>query len=335
MRFDEFLKKYQKCEVEVVESTLLPNNPLVTVCVQTFNHENYIRQCLDNILNQKTNFSFEILIGEDRSSDRTREICLEYAHKHPSQVRLFLHQSENKITIDGRLTGRFNFIYNLFSSSGKYIALCEGDDYWTDPNKLQKQVDFLEANDGFSLCCNRCEVRNEDSGLVTTENDQLFANGDYQFELNSFLHPFAIYTNSVVFRNKYFFDNDFDVKAFKDIYLYARLLKIGKGICLNGFMGVYRKHEGGQWSLRSKTVALTENLRTATALLSEFNQSQVQYFFRRSFIDLFNEQIRTGDTRNALETWLKSASSCTTVFGLKDTIKFGLKLAFPGIKTAS
>src|SRR5690606_4409195 len=114
-------------------------NPVVSVCVQTYQHAPYIRECLDSILMQKTDFPFEILLGEDESSDGTREICIEYAEKFPDKIKLFLHRRENNIQIFGYPTGRFNFLTNLYSSNGKYIAICEGDDYWTDSDKLQKQ----------------------------------------------------------------------------------------------------------------------------------------------------------------------------------------------------
>jgi glycosyltransferase involved in cell wall biosynthesis len=121
--------------------------PIVSVCIQTYNHVNYIKQCLDSVLTQQTDFEFEILLGEDASTDGTRETCVKYAEKHPDKVRLFLHHRENNIKIGGNPTGRFNFIYNLSQARGKYIAVCEGDDYWTDPLKLQKQVDFLQVNE--------------------------------------------------------------------------------------------------------------------------------------------------------------------------------------------
>ncbi len=126
--------------------------PLVSVCVMTYQHVNFIKQCLDGILMQKTNFDYEILLGEDESTDGTRDICIEYAERYPEKIKLFLHKRENVIYINNRPTGRFNFVYNLINAKGKYIAMCEGDDYWTDPLKLQKQVDFLEARPDYSAC---------------------------------------------------------------------------------------------------------------------------------------------------------------------------------------
>src|SRR5690606_24131225 len=106
----------------------------------------------------QTTFPFEIILGEDESNDGTREICKQYAAQYPDKIKLFLRSRKDVIYINGNPTGRFNFIENLKACSGKYIALCEGDDYWTDPLKLQKQVDFLENNSDFALCFHMVEV---------------------------------------------------------------------------------------------------------------------------------------------------------------------------------
>ena len=153
------ITKLQKVPVEHYPNKV-PEKPLVSVCVQTYQHADFIKQCLDSILMQQTNFDFEILLGEDESTDGTKEICIEYAEKHPDKIRLFLHKRENVIHIGGHPTGRFNMLYNLNEARGKYIALCEGDDYWTDPLKLQKQVDFLEKNNAFDICACRTQVFN-------------------------------------------------------------------------------------------------------------------------------------------------------------------------------
>jgi glycosyltransferase involved in cell wall biosynthesis len=151
MDFVELKQKYQKVPVQHYPSRVL-ENPLISVCIQTYQHAAYIRECLDSVLMQKTSFSYEVLLGEDASTDGTREICIEYAERYPEKIRLFLHHRANNISVNGNPTGRFNFLYNLYSAQGEYIAICEGDDYWTDPLKLQKQVDFLEANSDCVSC---------------------------------------------------------------------------------------------------------------------------------------------------------------------------------------
>lgn len=146
----KFLEKYQN--VPVIEyKNNTSHNPLVSVLVQTYQQVNYIGQCLEGILMQETDFDIEILVGEDDSSDGTRDICIQYANKFPDKIKLFLHSRANNIKVYGNATGIFNFKYNAYHAQGKYIAICEGDDYWTDPLKLQKQVDFLENNSDYGM----------------------------------------------------------------------------------------------------------------------------------------------------------------------------------------
>jgi len=113
------------------------NSPLVSIICITYNHEPYIAEAIEGVLMQKCSFPIELVIGEDCSTDNTRKICEEYANK--SELIKLLPTETN-------LGMMPNFIRTLQSCTGKYIAMCEGDDYWTDPLKLQKQVDFLEAN---------------------------------------------------------------------------------------------------------------------------------------------------------------------------------------------
>ena len=153
------LYKNDRFESKNVEQEYLGNNkkvnqmePMVSVHVMTYNHVQYIEQCLDSILNQETTFPFEILLGEDESTDGTRELCKKIADENQGVIRLFLRSSEDKIFIDGTKTGKFNNAAGLIAARGKYIAMCEGDDYWTDPYKLQKQFDFLESQPECVLC---------------------------------------------------------------------------------------------------------------------------------------------------------------------------------------
>jgi len=112
--------------------------PMVSVFMMAYNHEKYISEAIEGVLMQKTNFDFEIVIGEDCSTDNTRQIILDYQQKYPGKFKLLLH--DKNIGASANQSAVFN------ACTGKYIALCEGDDYWTDPYKLQKQVDFFEAN---------------------------------------------------------------------------------------------------------------------------------------------------------------------------------------------
>src|SRR5690554_4624359 len=125
------------------------NNPLVSISCITYNHAPYIRQCLEGFLMQQCDFEYEILIHDDASTDGTSDIIREYQKKYPEIIKPII-QKENQWSQGVRgMMARFNFP----RAKGKYIALCEGDDYWTDPLKLQKQVDFLEKNPNYSLVC--------------------------------------------------------------------------------------------------------------------------------------------------------------------------------------
>ena len=119
-------------------------NPVVSICMITYNHEEFISEAIEGVLMQKTNFPLELIISEDCSTDKTREICIEYQQKYPEIIKLQLPE-KNLGMIQNSLS-------TLKACRGKYIALCEGDDYWTDPDKLQKQVDFLEVNKEYGMC---------------------------------------------------------------------------------------------------------------------------------------------------------------------------------------
>jgi len=130
----------------------LNGTPLVSVVVPTYQHAAYIEQCIQGILMQETTFPVEVLIGEDESTDGTREICQRLAEEHPERIRLFLRNRKDVLYIMGRPTGRGNFLALLGEANSKYVAICEGDDHWTDPLKLQKQVDAMEEDPGIAGC---------------------------------------------------------------------------------------------------------------------------------------------------------------------------------------
>ena len=158
MNFSEFKNRFLKEEIQEYPNTTDKMKPIVTVCIQTYNHEEYIEQCLDSVISQKTDFEYEISIGEDESSDATRAICKNYAKQYPEKIRLFLHNRKNNIKAGDDSTRLFPSLFNYYNTRGKFIAYCDGDDYWGDPQKLQKQVDFLESNPTYSMCFHRFNI---------------------------------------------------------------------------------------------------------------------------------------------------------------------------------
>lgn len=134
--------------------------PLVSIACITYNHEPYIRQCLDGFVMQKTNFQFEIVIHDDASTDNTKKIIQEYCQRYPGLFRP-IFQDINRYKEGKGILARFVFP----ECRGKYIAMCEGDDYWTDPLKLQKQVDFLEGNSEYVMTCSDALILSKDGEL--------------------------------------------------------------------------------------------------------------------------------------------------------------------------
>lgn len=133
------------------------NNPVVSVCCITYNHEKYINEAIDSFLMQETDFPFEIVIGEDCSTDNTRKIVEKYKEMYPNIIKLIV--SENNVGAQA------NFQRTNEACIGEYMALCEGDDYWTDKNKLQIQKDFLESNPEYIICYTDVEAFNE-NGII-------------------------------------------------------------------------------------------------------------------------------------------------------------------------
>jgi glycosyltransferase involved in cell wall biosynthesis len=239
--------------------------PVVSVTVATYQHANFIKECLEGILMQKTDFPFEVILGEDGSIDGTQEICKEYAEKYPDKIRLFirdrkLSQYHNS---KGEFVRRFNGMWNRMSARGKYIAPCEGDDYWTDPLKLQKQVDFLEANPEYNLCCHRYKIYDEITKKWDTDpSSSVFKDNNIEgitFDNDSnFSTTWFTQTMTIVFRkNAIDFSTLNKYKYVRDVHLYYHLLKAGKGYCMNFEGAVYRLHAGG---IYSKTTTLSKNI---------------------------------------------------------------------------
>src|SRR6185312_7655388 len=125
----------------------------VSVFMITYNHENYIRQAIESIVGQVAGVRFELVIGEDCSKDNTRAICAEYSVKYPDLVRL--------LPSDRNYGPMGNTVRTLAACTGEYVAMCEGDDYWIDNLKLQKQVDFLDSHPDYSMCFTDVELVSE------------------------------------------------------------------------------------------------------------------------------------------------------------------------------
>ena len=231
-------------------------NPLVSIACITYNHAPYIRQCLDGFIMQQTDFDFEIVIHDDASTDGTRDVILEYCSKYPKLFRPIL-QEQNRYKEGKGIFARFVFP----KCRGKYIAMCEGDDYWTDPLKLQKQVSLLEENINYSCSFHVCNIVNSLGDTMLEDYPQCYKFEDSLITLENFIGGSAIpQTLSVVFRPEVISTLPPSCRV-TDIVLFYYLLKMGNAICLAENMGVYRNHSAGEWSRLSYTQKIISTIK--------------------------------------------------------------------------
>lgn len=213
---------------------------------------------MDSIIQQKCDFKFDILIHDDASTDGTQDIIKEYQEKYPDIVKP-IFQSENQWSkgVKGIML-RFNFP----RSSSKYIALCEGDDYWTDPFKLKKQVDFLETNPQFSFNCGGYISENSKTFKRKTE---LFSGEGYpnnsakgfDIPMDLFFDNWVTKTLTVMLRRSCLNPNEMlQYKHLRDVHLIFTLLKSANGYYSKEILGVYNIHEGGIFSMVDEVVKL-------------------------------------------------------------------------------
>ncbi|WP_303312083.1 glycosyltransferase [Hymenobacter sp. BT730] len=213
------------------------STPLVSVMVVTYNHEKYVAQALDSILAQNVNFSIEIVIADDCSIDQTPTILTDYLQKHPEVIRL--------LSNDTNLGVSRNFERAMKASHGKYVAIIEGDDYWTSMHKLQKQVDFMEANPEFTMCFHNAEVVYEND--PARQAHLMNQNEKPEYSLNDITSGWFIATASVMYRNGVLptLPSWVHKSVVVDLPLFALLATKGRIGYLSDLMSVYRVHSNG------------------------------------------------------------------------------------------
>lgn len=207
---------------------------LSIVCV-SYNQENYIKQAIEGFLTQQTKFDFEIIISDDASNDSTPSIITKFAKENPHIIRHVLRKQNLGI--------QKNFAETLRLARGKYIAICEGDDFWTDVNKLQKQVDFLESHPKYGLCFHPVRVFFENE----EEKDSVFPTRSENFSTRDLLSENFIQTNSVVYRRQKDYSNLATNVMPYDWYLHLYHTQFGKIGFINEIMASYRRHNDGAW----------------------------------------------------------------------------------------
>lgn len=243
--------------IETSDPGKLCKNPIVSVHMITYNHEPYIRQAIEGVMMQKTDFEFELVIGEDCSQDKTREICFEYQKKFPDKIRiLWWHENVSKLGGNGRRVRA--------RCRGDFIALCEGDDYWVDPLKLQKQVDVMRKHQNIGLCFTNANVLWSDaSKLYGWDGASYYAEGVVRgkdfFDLYCYgknprqkigpegfiMTASCVVRKSILQRARKFYDIFQWKLLLGDKTLWLAMSLLGDVYYLSDITTVYRRHQGG------------------------------------------------------------------------------------------
>lgn len=252
----------------------------VSISCLAYNHEAFIQQALDGFLSQKTNYSYEILIHDDASTDGTAEIIRQYHGAYPDRIRpIFQKENQYKKRPLGGI--RWNFHFPV--ANGKYIAFCDGDDYWSDTGKLQQQVDLLESDPSLSLCFHSYKV--SDAGSVTTRGVW----SQPRMSINEYARiTSGVQTLTVVARNIFR-----DIAVPSDIlrsvtgsyFLFMLSALHGDFAYIDKPMAVYRVHPGGVWSGKNYCERGWMQLSNKVAMTQFFiGDSEIYGVLRRSYV---------------------------------------------------
>ena len=250
--------------------------PKISVVITTYNHEKFICKCLQSVIEQRGDFSMEIIIGDDCSQDNTKLIIQKFKEKYPKLIKLIINESNGGITNNYR---------NCFThSKGNYIAICEGDDFWIDKLKLQKQLQLLKDNPSFSMCFSELVLLDEKTNCYTYHNGQRYLKKKF-LSTEDLIRINYIGNLSCCFYRKEWIES-LPSKIYKigfaDWLLNLTISQFGKIGYLDSIMSVYRIHENGLWSSRS-----LENMTKRVRELCE----QYNAFFDYQYNDVFQEVI--------------------------------------------
>jgi glycosyltransferase involved in cell wall biosynthesis len=303
--------------------------PKVSISLITYNHARYIAQAIDGALMQETDFPFEIVIGEDMSTDGTREIVKNYQSRHTERIRLLLHNRSNLSLANGKPTGNWNFANNIKNCCGQYIALLDGDDYWTSPHKLQKQADFLDRNGDCALCYHNVQILDESNPTQI----ELHERKTGKKTLKNLLRGNFMQTCSVMFRAGLFpdFPEWFFRSPLGDWPLHILNAQHGDIGYIHEVLGVYRKHASGAFSQRKRMDADAATIEAAELIRSSLEPTAQRYLDKtiaRWYRKLIQRCAREKDRESASrfsEAFLKRFPPYKTWFGLKLAVRRRLR----------
>lgn len=258
--------------------------PIVSILCATYNHANFIKKALDGFLSQQTSFPVEIIVRDDASTDGTSEILREYERDYPERFR-------NIYEVENQYSKGIRHHASLFSKArGKYVALCEGDDYWTDYHKLQKQVDFLEANPDFSFCGAVA------ASVILTEGKPTQVGADIRprvakntYDTSDVMYTYLCHTSTFLLRSSVLTRAGWilDRRIFNvDEAILAACSKFGKLHVLDDAVSCMRRHAGGIWTGRDPIQGLKHSRRSMQLINERFDNQYCDEINQRFGRDL-------------------------------------------------
>ena len=286
----------------------MTGDPLVSIRCLVYNHEPYLRQCLDGFVMQKTTFPFEAIVHDDASTDGSAAIIREYSEKYPDIIKPIFETENQYNKRDGSLR---RIMDAALHPNSKYIAMCEGDDYWSDPNKLQLQVDFLESHPDFYMSCHGFMYFYEETKSFEKQDFldylpiDIFNGREYCVpSIDEFFQSKWFTQVLTIVRRREKYVDDKILKCYSKAYDYITcyyMLKAGKCALFKNVMGVYRKHRGGVYSGRNELKWKEEHLKENYILFELEKEERVLPILESDFKSIFIWRLKKKEIIEALK----------------------------------
>ena len=309
---------------------------LVSICCLTYNHEKYIKKTLDGFVNQKTNFKYEVLIHDDASTDGTVDIIREYEEKYPEIIKP-IYQTENQYSKKIRISQTYQYP----RAKGKYIAMCEGDDYWCSENKLQEQFDIMEQNPNVSLCTHNVRKISETGEILPEILPGIDLCGYIKSE--KFIEHTIKNKNKSFQLSSYFFKKSDVMEMIMSPPLFCSSLPVGD-LCIQWFLGLrgnvyhigkeysrYRVNSDFSWSKKISIdtdyrISFYNKMIEAHQLLDEYTNKKYHVILNETINRyIFSVCKDKGDTKSLLKPEYKKFRKEMSV---KEKINYILKVHF-------
>jgi len=292
----------------------MQGDPLVSIRCAVYNHEPFLRQCLDGFVMQQTTFPFEAIVHDDASTDGSAAIIREYAEKYPDIIKP-IYETENQYC--KHYGSLMKIIDDHIHPAAKYIAVCEGDDYWTDPNKLQLQVDFLESHPDYVITSHDFSVFDNNKKRIKYSGNEIYKDFSFDekykgyeyctFSFDDSFHLRFLATLANVYRRDDYINNDLRNKIpyIYDFILFYFILKKGKCALFKKNMATYRVHNGGVYSGGNTAVINDRCLKSLYVLYELEREKRWLPKMGVHFVDLFCYLAKRGRIRELLKVTLR------------------------------